>query len=50
MLQTGAFALPATTLDAAVLAQRGPGAYTATVSGPNTNANGVALVEIYEVP
>ena len=37
-------------LHAAVLIALEPGAYTAQVSGPNANASGVALVEIYEVP
>ena len=46
----GAFPLPANSRDAAVLIALEPGAYTAQVSGPNANASGVALVEIYEVP
>jgi hypothetical protein len=46
----GAFPLPANSRDAAVLIALEPGAYTAQVSGPNANASGVALIEIYEVP
>ncbi len=45
----GAFALPAAARDAALLARLQPGTYTAQISG-NGGANGVALVEIYEVP
>lgn len=50
----GAFALGATSLDAALLIYLEPGAYTVQVAGP-TNAqgaaaNGIALVEIYEAP
>jgi uncharacterized repeat protein (TIGR03806 family) len=43
----GAFALPAGSRDAAVLAQLSPGAYTAQVTSPN-NGTGLALVEIYD--
>ncbi len=46
---TGAFALPVSSKDAALLVTLQPGAYTAVVSGVN-NATGVALVEVYEVP
>lgn len=45
----GAFALPAGARDAALLARLQPGTYTAQISG-NGGANGVALVEIYEIP
>jgi hypothetical protein len=45
----GAFALPANSLDSAILATLQPGAYTVQVSGAN-NTPGVALIEIYEVP
>jgi autotransporter-associated beta strand protein len=45
----GAFALPATSRDAAVLASLGPGNYTVQVSGA-AGATGVILVEIYELP
>ena len=47
--QVNAFALDATSKDAALLLTRPPGAYTAQVSGVG-NTTGVALVEIYEVP
>ena len=47
--QVGAFGLPATSKDSAMLATLDPGSYTAQVSGVG-NATGVALVEIYEVP
>lgn len=47
--QVGAFALPATSRDAALLATLQPGNYTVQVSGVN-NTTGTALVEIYEVP
>lgn len=42
----GAFPLPATSLDAAVMIELRPGAYTALV---NSDPEGVALVEIYEI-
>ncbi len=44
---TGAFALPAGSRDAALIARLAPGAYTAQVTG-TTNTTGVALVEIYD--
>ena len=44
--QVGAFTLPASSKDAAILLNLNPGAYTAVVSGAN-GATGVALVEIY---
>jgi len=47
--RAGAFALPAGSRDAAVLAVLEPGAYTVQVSGPGA-ATGVALLEIYDVP
>lgn len=47
--QVGAFALPAGSLDAALLLTLPPGAYTAQISGLN-EASGQALVELYEVP
>jgi hypothetical protein len=45
----GAFALPAGSRDAAIVATVQPGAYTVRVSGA-AGATGTALVEIYEVP
>jgi hypothetical protein len=45
----GAFALPATSKDAALLVTLAPGNYTAQVAGVN-GTTGVALVEVYEVP
>jgi hypothetical protein len=45
----GAFALPATSKDAALLMTLPPGQYSAQVSGVN-NTTGTALVEVYEVP
>ena len=47
--QVGAFALPATSKDAVVLATLLPGNYTVQVSGVG-NTTGLALVEVYEVP
>lgn len=44
---TGAFALPAGSRDAAIVARLAPGAYTAQVSGTG-GATGVALVEVYD--
>lgn len=44
----GAFALPAGSLDAAIVTTLAPGSYTAQVSGAN-NGTGIALVEVYEV-
>jgi hypothetical protein len=46
---TGAFTLPASSKDSAVLVTLPSGVYTAVVSGVNTTT-GVALVEVYEVP
>lgn len=45
----GAFALPAASLDSALIVTLPAGAYTAQVSGVN-NTTGVALVEVYELP
>ena len=45
----GAFVLPSTSKDAALLVTLPPGNYTAQVSGVNSTT-GVALVEVYEVP
>ncbi len=45
----GAFALPATSRDAAVVASLNPGNYTVQVSGV-AGATGMILVEIYELP
>ncbi len=47
--QVGAFSLPPTSKDAALLMTLPPGSYTATVT-PGAAATGLALVEIYEVP
>jgi|GEM_PF-1341548 len=45
----GAFALPSTSKDAALVVTLAPGNYTAQVTGVN-GTSGVALVEVYEVP
>jgi hypothetical protein len=45
----GAFVLPATSRDAAVLASLEPGNYTVQVSGVS-GATGIILVEIYDMP
>jgi hypothetical protein len=47
--QVGAFALPATSRDAAILVTLQPGNYTVQVSGVG-GTTGVAIVEVYEVP
>jgi len=47
--QTGAFALPINSKDAALLVTLPPGAYTAQVDGASGDT-GTALAEIYEVP
>jgi hypothetical protein len=47
--QVGAFALPASSKDAALQAELPPGSYTVQVSGVG-GTTGVALVEVYEVP
>jgi hypothetical protein len=49
-IQTGAFALPSTSKDAAVLLTLSPGAYSAQVKSAKNASSGVALIEIYEVP
>jgi hypothetical protein len=49
-IQTGAFALPSGSKDAAVLLTLNPGAYTAQIKSANNTSSGVALIEIYEVP
>jgi hypothetical protein len=48
--RAGAFALGGSSLDAAILVQLEPGAYTAQISAPanNPNATGIALIEIYD--
>jgi hypothetical protein len=48
--QTGAFALPSGSKDAAVLITLNPGAYTAQIKSAKNASSGVALIEIYEVP
>ena len=48
-IQVGAFAFVGGSQDAALIASLDPGAYTAQVSGLG-GTNGIALVEIYEVP
>jgi hypothetical protein len=45
----GAFALPAGSRDAVLIATLAPGAYTAQVSGAD-RGTGIALVEVYELP
>lgn len=45
----GAFPLPETSRDAAMIIRLTPGAYTAQVSGSNTSDTGQALVEVYAV-
>lgn len=47
--RVGAFALPPNSEDAALLIAVAPGAYTAEVRG-KANTEGVALLEIYEIP
>jgi len=46
---TSAFALNADSKDSAILLTLAPGSYTAQVSGA-AGANGIALVEVYELP
>lgn len=48
--QTGAFALPVTSRDAALLTILPPGNYTAVVTPAPGTATGTALLEVYEVP
>jgi hypothetical protein len=45
----GAFQLPASSLDSAVIVTLSPGAYTAEVSGAG-GSTGIALLEVYEMP
>jgi hypothetical protein len=45
--QTGAFPLPPTSLDSAVLATLAPGSYSAQVAGAN-GGTGVVLLEVYD--
>ena len=47
-VKTGAFALGASSLDAALLLYLEPGAYTAQITASNPNGTGTALVEIYD--
>jgi len=47
--RVGAFTLPATSRDAALLVRLTPGAYSAHLWGAN-NSSGIVLLEIYEVP
>ena len=47
---TGAFAFPAASKDAAIIVTLNPGSYTAQVTGADGISTGVALVEIYEIP
>ena len=49
-METGAFALPSGSKDAAVLITLNPGAYTAQIKSAKNASSGVALIEIYEVP
>lgn len=48
MAQVGAFAVPANSLDAAVLATLQPGSYSVQISGTE-GATGLVIVEVYEV-
>jgi hypothetical protein len=48
-VRVGAFALGATSQDAAIVIYLQPGAYTASVTGVG-GATGVALIEVYELP
>jgi hypothetical protein len=47
--QVGAFALPAASLDAALVTTLQPGSYTVQVSGVG-GTTGMAIVEVYEMP
>jgi hypothetical protein len=47
--RVGAFALEASSKDAALVVTLPPGNYTAQVTGAD-NTTGIALVEVYEVP
>ena len=48
--QTGAFALPAASKDAALVASLSPGNYSVVVAPANGTAGGTALLEVYDVP
>jgi hypothetical protein len=48
-ISVGAFALPAASRDAALVATLNPGSYTVVVTGVG-GTTGVALVEVYEMP
>jgi hypothetical protein len=48
--QTGAFALAASSKDAALVAQLAPGNYSVVVSPVAGTAGGIALLEVYDVP
>lgn len=47
--KVGAFPVPANSLDASLLATLQPGSYSVQVAGP-TGADGLVIVEVYEVP
>ena len=47
--KVGAFPVPGTSLDAALLATLQPGSYSVQVAGV-TAENGLVIVEVYEVP
>ncbi len=49
MSRVGAFSIPATSRDAALLATLQPGQYSARVNGA-AGASGIILVEVYELP
>jgi hypothetical protein len=49
MAQVGAFAIPAASKDAALLATLQPGSYSVQVSAP-AGAGGLVIAEVYEVP
>lgn len=46
--RVSAFALPGNSADAAVLANLAPGSYTVQARGPNANAAGLVLIEVYD--
>jgi hypothetical protein len=47
--QVGAFSIPSTSADSALLENLPPGSYTVHLSGAS-NATGMGLIEVYEVP
>ena len=49
MAQVGAFAIPASSRDAALLATLQPGSYSVQVSAP-AGTGGLVIAEVYEVP